>query len=275
MPDMLAKGVRWFDDWFSIQQIDEGLWAIGEPRFHQINWNYLVAGNARALLFDTGPGVRDISVVVKALTNLPVTALPSHMHFDHTGNLHRFDDLAMADLPQLRIHEKDGLMQEPGDLFLGHFEGMAWRAVAVRHWWPIGHIIELGGRQLEILDTPGHAAEHVALWDHAHNILLAADFLYLGALWGQTRGANLADYERVTEALLQRMDGATQIFGAHGQANERDQHAAPKLAKQDAEDLLKTLKSLKKSGEMPGRVEVNKRMYLLTAPHAFAAWQKP
>ena len=94
---MLAEGVTWFDDWFAIEQVAPGVIAIGEPRFHQINWNYLITGERRALLFDTGPGVRDIAKIVRELTNLPVMALPSHMHFDHTGNLHRFDNIAMAD----------------------------------------------------------------------------------------------------------------------------------------------------------------------------------
>ena len=93
---MLAQGVRWFDDWFAIENIAPGVHAIGEPRFHQINWNYLIEGQHTALLFDTGPGVRDISEVVRTLTKLPVIALPSHLHFDHTGNLHRFQDIALG-----------------------------------------------------------------------------------------------------------------------------------------------------------------------------------
>ena len=64
-PSMLAEGVRWFDDWFAIENIAPGVHAIGEPRFHQINWNYLIEGSAPRLLFDTGPGVRDISEVVR------------------------------------------------------------------------------------------------------------------------------------------------------------------------------------------------------------------
>jgi hypothetical protein len=48
---------------------------------------------------DGGPGVRDISKVVRKLTTLPVTALPSHMHFDHTGGLSDFGNITLADLP--------------------------------------------------------------------------------------------------------------------------------------------------------------------------------
>ena len=44
---MLAEGVRWFDDWFAIETIAPGVHAIGEPRFHQVNWNYLIEGQQR------------------------------------------------------------------------------------------------------------------------------------------------------------------------------------------------------------------------------------
>jgi hypothetical protein len=41
---MLAAGVRWHDDWYAIEEIADGVFAIGEPRYHQINWNYLICG---------------------------------------------------------------------------------------------------------------------------------------------------------------------------------------------------------------------------------------
>lgn len=274
MPNMLAEGVRWFDDWFAVREVAPGIHAIGEPRFHQINWNYLVIGGQRALLFDTGPGVRDILQVVKALTTLPVTAMPSHMHFDHTGNITRFPDVALADLPVLRAFERDGLMQEPGNLFLGHYEGMKWTPFRVSQWWPPGHIIDLGGRRLEVIHTPGHAPDHVALWDAEANVLLAADFLYLGALYAQVPGSDLAQYEAGCDVLLRRLDAGSRIFGAHGMPDAEGRHDAPQLARPDLAALRDTLKKLRNSGETPSRVEVNERMYLLIGPHAYEAWQR-
>jgi hydroxyacylglutathione hydrolase len=273
MPDMLASGVRWFDDWFAVREVVPGVHAIGEPRFHQLNWNYLVTGTTRALLFDTGPGVRDISEVVRALTKLPVMAMPSHMHFDHTGNMHRFTDIAIADLPILRAYEKGGFLQEPGDRFLGSYEGMVWKPFRVQHWLKPGSHIDLGGRTLEIIHTPGHAPDHVALLDDANNILLAADFIYLGALYAQVAGANLADYERVASQLLPRINNQTMIFGAHGQPDDNGKHDAPLLRKSDVENLLSTLMSLRESGAKPTRIEVNARMHLLMGPEAFEGWQ--
>ena len=270
---MLAQSVRWFDDWFAIENIAPGIHAIGEPRFHQINWNYLIEGQHTALLFDTGPGVRDISEVVRALTKLPLIALPSHMHFDHTGNLHRFQNIALADLPVLRACMRDGALHATDDLFLGFFEGMVWRPVEISEWWPIGKRIDLGGRHLDLLHTPGHSPDSVSLFDRDAKILFAADFVYPGPLYAQVPGANLADYLKTAEALLPQINDQTQIFCAHGAPDNNGQHRAPLMSNQDISDLRSTLVDLKESGKTPQETVINARMTLLTNDAAYASWQ--
>lgn len=270
---MLAEGVRWFDDWFAIETIAPGVHAIGEPRFHQINWNYLIEGQGTALLFDTGPGVRDIWDVVRTLTELPLITLPSHMHFDHTGNLHRFQNIALADLPVLRTCMRDGLLHATDDLFLGFLEGMVWKPVKISQWLPIGMRIDLGGRQLEVLHTPGHSPDSISLFDREANILLAADFVYLGPLYAQVPGANLADYLTTADDLLPQINGQTKIFCAHGAPDEKGKHRAPMMGRQDISDLQRTLAELKQSGKTPKETAVNSRMTLLANKAAYASWQ--
>ena len=270
---MLAQGVRWFDDWFAIENIAPGIHAIGEPRFHQINWNYLIEGQHTALLFDTGPGVRDISEVVRELTKLPVIALPSHLHFDHTGNLHRFQNIALADLAVLRACMRNGVLHATDDLFRGFREGMVWKPVKVSEWWPIGKRVDLGGRHLDLLHTPGHSPDSVSLFDRDAKILFAADFVYPGPLYAQTPGANLAEYLKTTDALLRQLDDQTRVFCAHGAPDDQAQHRAPLMGIQDISDLQKTLAGLKASGKMPAETVVNYRMTLLAGNAAFASWQ--
>ncbi|MGB9141882.1 MAG: MBL fold metallo-hydrolase [Aestuariivirga sp.] len=270
---MLAEGVRWFDGWFAIEDVSPGVYAIGEPRFHQINWNYLIAGRDRALLFDTGPGVRDISEVVKSLTDLPVTAMPSHMHFDHTGNLHRFENIAIADLPILRACERVGIFHAADDLFLGFYEGMTWNPVKVSTWLPIGTSIDLGGRKLDVIHTPGHSPDSVSLLDRQAEILFAADYVYPGSLYAQILGADLADYLKTAESLLPILDKEARLFCAHGKPDKQRQHRAPMLHCADIADLAEALRKLKKSGEQPEKWRVNERLSLLTGSNAFASWR--
>lgn len=272
---MLAEGVRWFDDWFAVEEVAPGVIAIGEPRFHQINWNYLILGTRRALLFDTGPGVRDISRIVRALTTLPVTALPSHMHFDHTGGLAKFRTIAVADLALLRACEADGWLYASDDLYRGFREGMTWTPVRVSAWLPPGTKIDLGGRTLELLHTPGHSPDSISLLDRASGILFAADFLYPGPLYAQIPGADLAAYLETADTLLAKLPGSVVLLCAHGQPDEAGEHRAPRLGRRDVADLSASLTKLRASNARPETWPVNDRMSLLLWEPVFASWQSP
>jgi hypothetical protein len=110
-PASEAEGVEWFDDYYTLQFIDSDTIAIGEPRYWQRNYSYLILGKSRAILFDSGPGVRDIVPVVTTLTSLPITVVASHLHFDHIGNHVRFESIALGDLPELREMVEDGVLR--------------------------------------------------------------------------------------------------------------------------------------------------------------------
>lgn len=275
---MTKPNIRWFDDWYAIEEIAPGLFGIGEPKYHQVNWNYMIVGKERALLFDTGPGLRDITPVVQSLTNRPVTALLSHLHFDHTGNFHRFADTALADLPILRACETDGQFVAPEHMFLGSYENMNWVPVSIRQWWPIGHQIDLGGRSLEIVATPGHSPDSISLFDRDDGILLAADFLYPGNLYAQIPGASLPDYLATAEALLHGFPADMLIYGAHGKEQGEDAHEAPWLLWHDIMDLTAALQAIcdntmPPSGQSPDRYVINDRLVLLAGPESYGSWR--
>jgi len=272
---MLAPGVVWHDDWFAVEEVATGVIAIGEPRFHQTNWNYLILGKRRALMFDTGPGVRNISSVVRSLTTLPVMALPSHMHFDHTGGLAGFGNIALADLPLLRGCLQDGWLLPHQDLYLGHLEGMTWTPVKPAHWLAVGSEIDLGGRSLRLIHTPGHSPDSVSLHDQAGDLLFAADFVYPGSLYAQIVNADLEAYLSSAEALLPRISESTVVLAAHGAPDAEHLHRAPRLARSDIADLAQSLRRLKASGEQPAQWPVNDRMNLLLSSGAFRSWQEP
>jgi len=75
-------GAVWFDDYYTVFEIDEKTFAIAETRYWQSNFNYLIIGSNRALLLDAGPGVRDFGPVVKSLTDQPYVFTPSRPAMD-------------------------------------------------------------------------------------------------------------------------------------------------------------------------------------------------
>ena len=206
---------RWVDDYFVVQTIDSSTFAIGEPRYYQGNYSYLIVGTARAVLFDAGTGTRDIVPIVRSLTSLPVTVIPSHLHFDHVGALGRFDKTALLDLPSLRVRIVNSRLTLDRYEFLGFIDRLAAPTFRVDEWWAADATVDLGGRRLRVLPTPGHTPTSVSLYDEARRQLFVGDFVYPGELYAFLPGASRSAYLPTTRRLLSLIDPATKMITAH------------------------------------------------------------
>lgn len=229
----LAPGFAWIDDWYAVAKLDEHSFAIAEPRYDQHNVNYLLAGDTRAVLFDTGPGVRDIRPVVASLTDRPVTAAFSHLHFDHIGGQASFASVASLDHPSIRSRVASDDRFTP--TLLQH--GAAGRPTfRITEWWTPDTDVDLGGRVLRVLSVPGHTPESLALYDAESGRLFSGDYLYPGDLFAFVPGSDLAAYRETARRLLalsaSRPDLA--IYGAHVPASSvwprQDRRALERLA---------------------------------------------
>ena len=234
---------RWFDDYFVVEIVDQTTFAIGEPRYYQGNYSYLIVGAQRAILFDAGTGLRDIEPVVRSLTHLPVTVIASHLHFDHVGALGRFDMTALVDEPSLRPRARDSQLTLRRYEFLGFADRLDVPTFRVDEWWPPGSTIDLGGRRLRVLATPGHTPTSVSLYDETRRQLFAGDFIYPGELYAFLPGASRSDYLETTTRLLASIDPTTQILAAHMEGSPAPLRA-PVLEVEDLRALESTLKSI-------------------------------
>jgi len=63
------------DGWFDVYQLPGLVYAFYEPRQEQEVFSYLIVGDKRALLFDSGLGIGKIGEIVRRLTALPVVVL--------------------------------------------------------------------------------------------------------------------------------------------------------------------------------------------------------
>jgi len=234
---------RWFDDYFVVEEIDPATFAIGEPRYYQGNYSYLILGTERAVLVDGGTGNRDIVPVVRSLTALPVTVVPSHLHFDHVGALGRLERTALLDAGDLRRRARDGMLELGRYEFLGFADGLRPPRFRVDEWWQAAATIDLGGRHLTVIDTPGHTPTSVSLYDAQRRQLFCGDFMYPGLLYAFLPGASRAAYRRTAGRLLAVLDPATQLLTAH-LPDEPLLIAAPRLGTADLRALQAALEAI-------------------------------
>lgn len=165
---------------------------------------YLLIGAKQALLIDTG-AVADAQQMPLAKTVLgllpddgngkrPLLVVHTHSHTDH-----RAGDAQFADLPATRIAPTD----LPG---VRHFFGF-------ENWPDAVAQLDLGGRRIEVIPTPGHKAAHLAYYDHATGILFTGDFLLPGRLLIEDAAAYEESARRV--AALLRDQPVTHVLGGH------------------------------------------------------------
>lgn len=181
------------NNWFKVYKIRPGVFAIYEPHQFEEVISYLIAGSNRALLFDTGMGIGNIKEVVEKLTTLPVSVLNSHTHNDHVGDNWRFNDIYGMDTAFTRANARGSKTDAQAELAPGEicgslpkgFDSKAYstKPFRITHWLNGGDKINLGGRTLEVIATPGHTPDAIALFDAQNRLLFTGDSFYLGPIY--------------------------------------------------------------------------------------------
>jgi hydroxyacylglutathione hydrolase len=81
--------------------------------------------------------------------------------------------------------------------------------------------VDLGGRTVDVIPTPGHNATHVAFYDNRTGILFSGDFLMPARLLIEDAAVYRESALRVIEFLKTRP--LTRILGGHIELNKRGQ----------------------------------------------------
>jgi glyoxylase-like metal-dependent hydrolase (beta-lactamase superfamily II) len=213
-------------DWFAVFRVAPGVFAIHEPLQAQEVISYLIVGEERALLFDTGMGLAPIRPVVESLTPLPVTVLNSHTHYDHVGGNTEFEAILGLDEPYARenaggwSHEAVAGEVTPDSLCAEKLPGFdpsryRIRPYAATRFVDDGHVLDLGGRRLEVLHLPGHSPDSIALLDREQSRLWSGDTFYEGPIWLYFPGTDEAAYARSVARLAALAPSLEAVFPAH------------------------------------------------------------
>jgi glyoxylase-like metal-dependent hydrolase (beta-lactamase superfamily II) len=184
------------------------VFAIYEPHQWEEVISHLVVGDRRALLFDTGIGVGRIRDVVSGLTALPVTVLNSHTHFDHVGGNADFTEILNVDSDYARTNASGGANQYAAwdalapERVCGPLpDGVTKQTYRIRPWQATGVVrdgerLDLGGRTLEVLMTPGHTPDSLCVLDRQNRLLFTGDTFYLGPIYLYVSETDVGAYAR-------------------------------------------------------------------------------
>jgi glyoxylase-like metal-dependent hydrolase (beta-lactamase superfamily II) len=171
------------DPWFEVYKVAAGVFAIYEPHQSEETISYLIVGNKRAALFDTGMGISDLKKLTGELTPLPIVVLNSHTHNDYVGDNWQFDTIYAMDTEFTRQNARgsreDAQAEIAPDQICGTLpKGFDPKTYSTRPWKITSYIhdgerIDLGGRSLEVLATPGHTPDAISLLDRANGLLFS------------------------------------------------------------------------------------------------------
>nr|WP_281376554.1 MBL fold metallo-hydrolase [Actinomycetospora corticicola] len=216
---------------------------VAEPS-HVNSW--LVAGRDRALLVDTGLGIVPIRPVIETLCPLPVDVVNTHAHVDHVGGNAEFDRVSGSPVPTAGVDPAErasylGWMREVlsaaqayRELDHRYFHLLSADSdprplpEGVERWVepgpasgpepePLadGDAIDLGGRTLTVLHTPGHSPDSLCLLDDRDGVLFAGDTVNTGPIYAQAPECDLSAFARSTARLAALADDVSLVAMSH------------------------------------------------------------
>jgi hydroxyacylglutathione hydrolase len=161
---------------------------------------YLLVGSSRALLIDTGdvanPKQMPLAETVLSLLpkSLPLLVVHTHRHLDH-----RAGDAQFAHRPNVQV--------------VGYDIDSVKRFYGFTHWPDGIDHLDLGGRIVDVLPTPGHNETHVAFYDRNTALFFSGDFMMPARLLIEDESAEAATVMRAADFVRHRPIAA--VLGGH------------------------------------------------------------
>lgn len=171
------------DHVYQIKEVRDGIWHIDEGGLASA---YIVRGDDRGLVIDTGTGVSSLKGLVEQYLTVPYDVVLTHGHVDHAGGISQFEqvyinnrDIEMADGITLKNREDyiSSMYQVKSTLIKPDQIIPELRTDAKPEYLPVqsGDVFRLGGRELEVAECPGHTLGSICLIDRADRIIFTGD----------------------------------------------------------------------------------------------------
>ncbi len=201
--------------WFEGRSLGDRLTLIRETHVHPFArcniWH--VRGRDRDLLVDSGTGLVSLAPLLPGAGGRPVVAVGTHVHFDHVGGHHEFED-RRGHLLEAEAYDRMPDEATVAHLFreldepVGMLPCAGWRpsSYSVRPA-PLsvrleeGDTVDLGDRVFTVLHLPGHSPGSIGLYDGHNGVLFSGDAVYDGELIDDLGHSNIESYVATMERL--------------------------------------------------------------------------
>jgi glyoxylase-like metal-dependent hydrolase (beta-lactamase superfamily II) len=209
------------DPWYRTTPVGDGITHVVEPHVHRMVrcnvWH--VRGRERDLIVDTSLGLHPLRRVVERELGHALLAVATHVHADHVGAMHEFDERAIhaSEAAALAAADSVTLLSAPyGPAVLGPYQAAGYDvpellvdaappgglasptlprvAVAPTQLLDEGDVVDLGDRAFEVLHLPGHSPGSIGLWEPSTGVLFAGDAVYDGPLLDELEGSDVEAY---------------------------------------------------------------------------------
>jgi len=176
-----------------ISLLEEHVW-IGETSDN--GTLYIIEGNDKALLIDTGTECDSLDTIVRLITQKPLQVVLTHAHHDHDGNIGFFSEIYM----------------HPGDtvLFPKTYRGKV-------NFVEDGTRFDLGDKIIEVCHMPGHTPGSIILLDRAAGSCYTGDAFGSGQVWLQLKPYSpMETYIESCNRMIKLMDeGIEKMYCGH------------------------------------------------------------
>jgi glyoxylase-like metal-dependent hydrolase (beta-lactamase superfamily II) len=252
--------------WFATRELPGDVFLVAEPA--HVN-SFLVVGTDRAALVDSGLGIGRVRPVVEALTDRPVVVVNTHHHWDHVGGNEEFEQTAIHELGEKPLAEgASGDELQPYLAFVDEigaavpafrevdsqifsflsdettprslpedFDPAAWRldAPTPTRLLREGDEIDLGGRALRVIHTPGHTPDSICLFDERAGALFGGDTINTGAIYGHMLDSSLEAFTASAARLADMAADVRAVYVAHASRYQMDARFLVEVARGFAE----------------------------------------